>query len=55
MLLLRASPGLNTVEFIGHTLQSWKGALGVSEHRNTAKQFGKYRNTTKKIARYRNT
>jgi len=36
-------------------LPTVRGTLGGSEHRNTAKQFGKYRNTAEKIAKYRNT
>jgi len=32
-----------------------RGTLGGSEHRNTAKKFGKYRNTAEKMAKYRNT
>ena len=32
-----------------------RGTLGGSEHRNTAKKFGKYRNTAKKFGKYRNT
>lgn len=32
-----------------------RGTLWGSEHRNTAKKFGKYSNTAKKFPKYRNT